>query len=563
MRTLRRVLLTIVVILLTTTGLLASVNLRVDEIGIKGWTSNGIAPLRFTIVNDGPPVTLNLRIRIDRNGTYNVPHDTYDELLRIPTGETQYLRPLLIAAWTGEVVELFDDNGNLIASENTRHLVRSAIRGQLIVVYSHDDTVLAEVKREAIQSDDVQVRVRKERELDFVSVGNLEEKPWYYADAKAIVIAEPLQANAGQKQALEDYVRGGGILVVTPATAASTGLDAAYFREDQLVRMSRGTIYEVSSFESKAFVAATNLTFGGPSRPETVLPIVAWRMTFPTMKSAILMTVLYILLIGVINFSILRRLGRLEMGWITVPAIALVFALGAYLFSLSRGVDQVRVDDVATYFMDTHSSRAYVNEGVRVTAPASGEFLLQLAPGAHFAIRPEQRGSRNYLIGETVTDRDQYSAKSWHFTQHDNIAAVDLSLMRWSYEEWFSSRFENRQGTVTLDGATIRNSTGVNFKTAIVVDCRTNKFFDLGSLAGNATAQLGSPAKTPQALYWQREGRSDKPQKISLSDLVGQAIGFKAFVGLAEDVQDDGNSAGIRGQSSKQVHTRVYVVVLE
>jgi hypothetical protein len=563
MRTLRRVLLTIVVILLTASSLVASVRVRVDEIGIKGWTSHSVTPLRFTIINDGPLVALKLRIKSDHNGTYNVPHDTYDEVLRIPSGETQFLRPLVFAAWTGVAVELSDDAGNLIASGNSQHLVRSAIRGQLVVVYSHDESVFAEVKREAIQSDDVQIKTRKERELDFVSVGDLEDKPWYYADARAIVIAEPLQASALQKRALEDYVRGGGLLVVTTSAAASTGFDAAYFREDQPVRMGRGATCEVSSFASKAFVAATTSTFVGRQRPETVLPMVAWRMKFPTMKSALVTTVLYILVIGVINFTILRRIGRLEFGWITIPAIALVFALGAYIFSLSRGVDKVRVDDVATYFMDSHSSRAFVYDGVRVTAPAYGEFVLQLAPSANFASRPEDWGGRNYLIGEAVTGRDQFFAKSWHFTRYDDTASVDLSLMRWSYEEWFSDRFEDRRGTVRLDGTTIRNLTGVKFKSAIVLDRLGQRVYNLGSLAGNAAADLGSVGTLTLPVHSDLSGRTNRSQEISIQDLARQAIGDKAFVGLAEEGQDESNSPGIRGQSSKQVHTRVYVVVLE
>jgi hypothetical protein len=274
-------------------------------------------------------------------------------------------------------------------------------------------------------------------------------------------------------------------------------------------------------------------------------------------------TVLYILVIGVINFTILRRIGRLEFGWITIPAIALVFALGAYIFSLSRGVDKVRVDDVATYFMDSHSSRAFVYDGVRVTAPAYGEFVLQLAPSANFASRPEDWGGRNYLIGEAVTGRDQFFAKSWHFTRYDDTASVDLSLMRWSYEEWFSDRFEDRRGTVRLDGTTIRNLTGVKFKSAIVLDRLGQRVYNLGSLAGNAAADLGSVGTLTLPVYSDLSGRTNRSQEISIQDLARQAIGDKAFVGLAEEGQDESNSPGIRGQSSKQVHTRVYVVVLE
>ena len=56
---------------------------------------------------------------------------------------------------------------------------------------------------------------------------------------------------------------------------------------------------------------------------------------------------LYILLVGPINYLVLRRLGHREWAWATIPALIAIFAIGAYGFGASLRGSSVIVNEVA------------------------------------------------------------------------------------------------------------------------------------------------------------------------------------------------------------------------
>src|SRR5258708_29419458 len=74
-------------------------------------------------------------------------------------------------------------------------------------------------------------------------------------------------------------------------------------------------------------------------------------------------------MIGVLNFDVLRRLRRLEFGWISVCGLALLFAGGFYLSSASRRPKTFRLDNLATYYLDARSPLAAADYSLRVSAP--------------------------------------------------------------------------------------------------------------------------------------------------------------------------------------------------
>lgn len=54
-------------------------------------------------------------------------------------------------------------------------------------------------------------------------------------------------------------------------------------------------------------------------------------LVLPSFTGLILFLVVYIALIGPINYLVLKRLQRRELAWVTIPAIILVFTIGTYL----------------------------------------------------------------------------------------------------------------------------------------------------------------------------------------------------------------------------------------
>ena len=111
--------------------------------------------------------------------------------------------------------------------------------------------------------------------------------------------------------------------------------------------MGKGTLFRLSGLSANALgevfagrnllgVLAQSTTFWDTSQTDWVRRRFAASFNFPRLRWMLLWLAAYIVVIGVLNFAVLRRLHRLEFGWISVCGLALLFAAGFYFSSASR-----------------------------------------------------------------------------------------------------------------------------------------------------------------------------------------------------------------------------------
>jgi hypothetical protein len=90
----------------------------------------------------------------------------------------------------------------------------------------------------------------------------------------------------------------------------------------------------------------------------------------------------YILLIGPINYLVLRRLDKREWAWVTMPALILVFAVGAYGFgTLLRGSELI-VNEVAIVRGAPGATEGLAQAYLGVFSPSRGSYQLRVPGGA-------------------------------------------------------------------------------------------------------------------------------------------------------------------------------------
>ena len=90
----------------------------------------------------------------------------------------------------------------------------------------------------------------------------------------------------------------------------------------------------------------------------------------------------YILLIGPINYLVLRRLDRREWAWVTMPILIVAFAAGAYGFgSLLRGSDLI-VNEVAIVRGSPGATEGTAQVYLGVFSPSRGTYQLRVPGGA-------------------------------------------------------------------------------------------------------------------------------------------------------------------------------------
>ncbi len=105
-------------------------------------------------------------------------------------------------------------------------------------------------------------------------------------------------------------------------------------------------------------------------------------LALPPIGGLLLLLLGYIVLIGPINYLVLRRLDRREWAWVTMPALIAIFAVGAYAFgSALRGSDII-VNEVAIVRGAPDATEGAAQVYLGVFSPTRGTYQLAVAGGA-------------------------------------------------------------------------------------------------------------------------------------------------------------------------------------
>jgi hypothetical protein len=87
----------------------------------------------------------------------------------------------------------------------------------------------------------------------------------------------------------------------------------------------------------------------------------------------------YVLLVGPVNYFVLRAFNRKALAWVTVPAIALVASGGAYGASLITKGTSVLANEIAIVHVQQGWDRAYSEDYTGILAPTRGDYEVALA----------------------------------------------------------------------------------------------------------------------------------------------------------------------------------------
>ena len=105
-------------------------------------------------------------------------------------------------------------------------------------------------------------------------------------------------------------------------------------------------------------------------------------LALPPIGGLIALLGAYILLIGPINYLVLRRLDQREWAWVTMPVLIVVFAVGAYGFgSLLRGSDVI-VNEVAIVRGAPGATEGTAQSYLGVFSPSRGTYQVRVPGGA-------------------------------------------------------------------------------------------------------------------------------------------------------------------------------------
>src|SRR5439155_1278833 len=100
--------------------------------------------------------------------------------------------------------------------------------------------------------------------------------------------------------------------------------------------------------------------------------------------------VAYVVVVGVVNFGVLRRRGRPEWAWLTVPALAILFAAAFYAGAARHRPRAFHLDEIALRWMDDRSDVAAIQETLRLSSAGRAAVRLGV-PGEAVLTGPRAR----------------------------------------------------------------------------------------------------------------------------------------------------------------------------
>lgn len=422
--------------------------------GFDGYYKPSYAvPVTISAQNDGPPIEGEIRI-ITGNRSFN-DEVVYSVPISLPTqSNRQVALTVYLSRFTGSLTaQLVDNNGAILTEQDSNTLNQLAIDDLLYGVVSSSPGELAFLESVTGGRSQAGVAFLNPAELADIAVA------WDALDVLIVDDTDTSQLTPAQVAALDDWLAGGGHLIVTggpnwqastaalgdllPVTVSSiaslddlpalrdfAGMEfrdpAPYLVADSTLRegelllhedglpllamreQGRGRVYFLALDPKLAPLVdwdGSGLLWGLIA--DAVPLPTAWEMgvqdsyaagtavsdipslTLPSIGQLLLFLLIYIIVIGPVNYLVLRRLNRRELAWLTIPALVLLFSGFTYFTSFRSRGENIIVNEMTVAYGQVGEKRVHAQSLLGIYSPRRNVFDVTL-PG-EAAARPFSR----------------------------------------------------------------------------------------------------------------------------------------------------------------------------
>jgi hypothetical protein len=528
-----------------------SVVVKIKQLGLEGLSSLGNTSTLVEVeARNVSSASLSLNLSV---AELNLDADAFpaSETLEIPatlaSGELRTFNlPLHVFPLPHGVVfvEARDTSGRILG--RTGRQVGEKTQGAVIALLCASPEVCRSLQQSILLSGTAEEQTRKSQSLRFVQVQDPPSVDWGYSSASTILVALPLaKLSAEQRQALEIRMHQGATIVLfedqaadgpphqsafslasQQANARDSGtarfLEAyrAHAQEGQRIPVGYGSFVSFRSVTGQKVVDYFRpMGFSGDTPAEIrrrwindrlaeltgqpggeehwLMRRLGTSFRFPSFLEILLWIVAYLLLVGVTNFVVLRRIGRPEWGWLSIPTLAILFSLILYAVSTRNHPRNFGLDQIVEYRLDQSSPIALLQATVRVSAPS------------HSIVHPIVPAGLNYEYAQRQSDVSnegllpQFAGQGIRKITLGDTWETQLTLRRWSFRDINFQGHRIFAGRIYRDATGhFHNDSGLNYAQAILVD--RDDVFLLDNFSSGAVVDLGHVKRLP---YAQETGR--------------------------------------------------------
>jgi hypothetical protein len=529
-----------------------SVVVKIKEFGLGGFSANNTTSTLVEVearnVSNGP-LSLNLSVaELNLEAEALAASETINIPVTLASGEARTFDvPLHVFPMNHGVifVEAHDAAGRTLGRTGRR--VGEKTQGMVIALLCANPEVCRSLQQTILLSGKAEEQTRKSQSLRFVQIAEAPSVNWAYSPAWLTIVALPIaRLSVAQRQAIEIHLHEGGTLVLVedqladgsallsdssgPSKQASA-LDAgdsrfletyrAHAKEGQVISVDDGRLINFRSISSQSFADYFRpMGFSGDTPPELrrrwandprneltgqrggemewLMRRLGTSFRFPSFLELLLWIAGYLILVGAVNFVVLRRIGRPEWGWISIPLLAILFSLILYFVSSRNHPRNFGLDEIVEYRADPSSPLALLYARVRVSSPERSRVHLVLPAGLNYEYAQQQSDVSNEgLIAQPSGEGIR------NITLGDNWE-TEFALRRWSFHDLYFQGHRVFAGEIYRDASGhFHNGSGIHYQQAIVVD--RDDVFILGEFPAGAVVDLGH---VQRLLYTQETGRS-------------------------------------------------------
>jgi hypothetical protein len=548
-------------VLIAPAAVCAQDSVRIDHVGLgtaELFGSNLPTPVRVHIPALPQAQTLQLQFQFETSQADNVPlaeePNSISKQLQVAAGaamDVELPLPLPPANRLALKLMVFDPSGREIG-EALRVLKPLTLAGQnLAIIYCAEKKPCDDAWSQILASAEAQERVTKKRTRMIESVSQPLLHWWEYAIADAVVVSGPTsQLVKDQRDAFENYMRSGGTLILLEKEIADPSFLAAYRQgppSSDPILVGRGRLIRLPGLESKTLgggikwgaesgnpVEYPNWSGVSQMNQDYFLGRVGISFTFPRLRWLIIWLSVFIVVVGPANFILLKKLGKLEWGWVTTCIISVIFAAGLYITNSARRPRDFTLDDTAIYWMDPQSPMAFARYAFRVYSPEHSSVALTFVPDEIIS-QPEwnQEFSESGAdIGVAMTGKKDVMT-GWQ-EQLGPPQQVHFPMFRWSFQDFHAQGFREFSGAVHWTSAMhLKNDTGQTFQQALYLDFKSNRQFlipqvapgqeiDLSTINSSViykTEQAKTPEEQMQQFLEQRRQASEPPKPFTVAEI--------------------------------------------
>src|SRR5437762_1415452 len=269
-------------------------------------------------------------------------------------------------------------------------------------------------------------------------------------------------------------------------------------------------------------------------------------LDLPSLQLTAGLVLLYVLLVGPVNYLVLGAMRRRALAWVTVPLIAVIAATGAYGAGVFTKGRSVQTNQVAILHLQPSWDHAYQETYTGVIPPSRGDYQAHI------------EGDR-LLISPIATNNNGFPTSS-SSSIRVNVATSEVTLSGMTAFSLGGFGTETMTAAPALTGhlqlvngkyvGTIENHSNLTFTDAVVL--AGDNFQTIGALKPGATAAINLVPKATnpaaQPLYtriYANNGQSFGPgaYEVSTSDrdslartqilsILPTGANFKGFVSL-------------------------------